>query len=168
MGLITTLVSGLNPDVDKFKFVNKNPDIEYNIPMLENKDNQEDAYFIVNVNNYTMTDIIRNQIKSLFDSRDHETKISSAVLNNGYELLEVLSPSSLEELSIDNIYSTPYGTLIIDWEKDDDNVFSLELGAQKIGYFIEINGRDQKQIDGLDFRNSAYTEILTDLSTFLR
>ena len=95
-----------------------------------------------------------------------DLKISSKVLINSHNFLNILSPSLLEELDLNNVYSTPYGTLVLDWEKDSDNVFSLELGADKIGYFMEVDGIDEKKVDNVYLEDNK-KELLQDLSLFL-
>ena len=43
----------------------------------------------------------------------------------------------LENLDIENITPTPYGTIVFDWEIDK-NIVSVEIGDTKIGFFTDF------------------------------
>lgn len=109
---------------------------------------------------------LKNKLAGWLSPSNHSFRISSEVLSRCFQLIDMLYPSLFEELEIDQVYSTDYGTVVFDWEKDVDNVFSLEVGAQQIGYFIEVDGRDIKQIDQRDLVDSK-KELLQDLNEFL-
>lgn len=113
------------------------------------------------------TDFIKEHIVSLNNSINIDSKISENVINNTNSILDELYPSIVEELDINNITTTTYGTIVMDWEKDIDNVFSLEIGLDEIGYFIEKNGIDLKQVDSIILEDSVKRILLQDLSSFL-
>lgn len=74
----------------------------------------------------------------------------------------------LEQYSIplpeeENVYFTPYGTICFDWEKGD-KTFSLEVGREELGYFIEEGDVDTKQVDSMSFYAKEWVE---DLQQFL-
>lgn len=165
MTLLTSLFT-LNPEVEKFNFLNRS-NIEMESIYLEEEviDLKETYHFSGLINN-EKSDFLKKQILDFFHSADENIKISADVLTQCYSFIDNLYPSVLEQLEIDDVYSTPYGTVVFDWEKDVDNVFSLEIGAKELGYFIEVNGTDQKQIDSLILDDSKYG-LLQDLSSFL-
>jgi hypothetical protein len=80
--------------------------------------------------------------------------------------VDQLYPSLFDKLIVDNVYSSSYGTLIIDWDKNDNDVFFLEIGSETLGYFIEIDGVDQKQIEEKEIKES-FSSIIMDLESFL-
>jgi hypothetical protein len=159
MEFITLALSGMNPDADKFNYFDKYPNAYECTVLAEQKMDFGRSYFLVN----SKTDVIRNYVMSVFND---ESSISSEVLNNVFFFLDKLEMNILDAIEVENVYTSPYGTLIIDWEKDIDNVFSLEFGAKEIGYFIEIDGRDIKQVDEKELIDS-FSVLSADLSNFL-
>mgnify|MGYP005832954487 CR=1 FL=1 len=166
MALVTSLLSSaLNPDVEKYEFVNK--------PVLSEESFDEelidinDIYFYTTNRSSDKMDILKHHLTQFFESSDDDLKISSRVLSHAHMFLDNIYPSLLEDLDIENVYPTPYGTLVFDWEKNEDDVFSLEIGADSIGYFIEIDGSDIKSVDERNLEESKI-ETFRDLSSFLR
>jgi len=88
--------------------------------------------------------------------------LSDYVFEYFKEVVEKLSKEHLVVLEEYNIYTTPYNAIIIDWCKGE-NVFSLEITNKFIGYFIEIDGVDIKQVAMGKIDN----ELLQDLDRFL-
>lgn len=169
MLLSSTLLS-FSPDVEKLKFLTQRNDFEF-VVLNETIDDIKDIYFLKsNLDNYL------NKLKSsLFvfseTNPSWDVKISHDVLNQSIKILENLYPSFYEILDESNIYPTNYGTIIFDWEKSTDELFSLEIGKDSFGYFIEKKNIDEKQIDSLsladdEFENSM-KKLLTDLSVFI-
>lgn len=163
MALLTSFL-GLNPEVDKFPFVEeRNVDIEFFTARIENP---------VNVFHFTgsgfknKSQVLIEQLKDWFAYPNDENRISANVLTLAYAFIETLYPSMIEQLELEDVYTTDYGTIIFDWEKNEDNIFSLEVGATQIGYFIEVDGVDIKQVDATDFMESKET-LLKDLNDFL-
>lgn len=135
--------------------------------------NAEEAIFDINKiyqysrsTDFIKSDLLKEKILQYHYTLEDNAKISLNVINNAFALVDNLYPSILNELDIHNVTSTPYGTIVIDWEKDIDNVFSLEIGDREIGYFIEVNGKDSKQLGGTPL-NSCAEELLSDISNFL-
>jgi hypothetical protein len=165
MPILTTCFLSINPEVEKLKYV-----IEYNHSDFENDFDFFDiksSYFICRNDVKSKHDILKEYVKSFYNNKTLENTISSGVLENSLNLIDLLSPLQIEELEFNNFSITPYGTVVFDWEKDRDNVFSLELGSKSIGYFIEVNGRDEKQIDSISL-NDSKSELFKDLSSFLK
>lgn len=165
MALLTGLLT-LNPEVEKFSFLNRS-NIEMECVYLEEEVvDLKHTYHLTGITGNEKSDFLKRHILDFFNSVDSSIKISADVLSQCYSFIDNLYPSLLEQLEIDNVYSTPYGTVVLDWEKDVDNAFSLEIGAKELGYFIEVNGTDDKQVDSLILDESK-TELLQDLSCFL-
>ncbi|MDC8002142.1 hypothetical protein POV26_13935 [Aequorivita todarodis] len=165
MALLTSLFT-LNPEVEKFSFLNRSNIEMENIYLEEEVVDLKNTYHFTGIISNEKADFLKSQILDFFKSADADVKISADVLSQCYSFIDNLYPSVLEQLEIDDVYSTSYGTVVFDWEKDVDNVFSLEIGAKEIGYFIEVNGTDDKQVDSLILDESE-NELLQDLSSFL-
>ena len=102
-----------------------------------------------------------------FNNLDEDLKIGQEVFNNSLKIIDDLYPSLSQELNVDKLYPTSYGTVIMDWEKGNGDIFSLEIGSKSIGYFIEKNGRDIKQVDEKEIVSNTLEELFTDLETFI-
>jgi len=165
MALLNSLFA-LNPEVEKLSFLNRSNIEMENMFFDEEIIDLKHTYHFTGVLNNGKSDLLKNHISDFFNTSDNNIKISAEVLSQCYSFIENLYPSVLEQLEIDNVYSTPYGTVVFDWEKDVDNAFSLEIGAKELGYFIEVNGSDDKQVDSL-LLDESKNELLQDLSSFL-
>lgn len=53
-------------------------------------------------------------------------------------------------LLVDNIAPTTYGTIVFDWYRGD-NLLSVEIGDSEIGFFSKINGEYGPESDGEQF-----------------
>ena len=111
---------------------------------------------------------IKNKIFQLLDSKE----ISTEVHNNACNLLVSLPELILDKVDIENIYTSQYGTIMVDFEFFDSNIFSLEIGKNSIGYFSEINSltfifcEELKTID--KDGNAINSNILSnDIESFL-
>jgi len=164
-------MAGLNPDVDRFKYVNNRPlSRDYVIVTDKPLSDLKDNFYVYKFNFCENTFQLRNLLFSLVRNQNEEEGISANVFNNSLSIIEALSPSVIEKLDLDNVYVSNSNTTILDWEKDDD-VFSLEIGKDSIGYFIEKNGKDVKLVevrktDEANIENTL-NELLGDLSEFL-
>lgn len=165
MELLTSLFT-LNPEVEKFSFLNRTNIEMESIFLDEEIVDLKDTYHFTGIVINEKSDFLKRQVLDFFNSADGSIKISADVLAQCYSFIDNLYPSVLEQLDIDDVYSTSYGTVVFDWEKDVDNAFSLEIGAKELGYFIEVDGTDDKQVDSLILDESK-NELLQDLSSFL-
>lgn len=163
MPIITSLTS-LNPDTEKVELMHR-PFIRSAYDIARYEDYRRGfVQFDINVSN--KTSVIAENIRRNIYSNNNGEKLSDEVRIQALNVLDMLFPNMLVELDEDDIYITDYGTLIFDWEKDIDNVFSLELGAEHIGYFIEVDGIDEKQVDVINLED-AKESLLKDLNRFL-
>lgn len=163
MSLLLTSFVTLNPEIEKFQYVNNYKYIE---PTYSERIFDLKSVYLVCNDVKSKNDFLKDKIDFFHKSKELDLKISSRVLINSHNLLDILSPLLLEELDLNNVYTTSYGTLVLDWEKDENNVFSLELGADRIGYFIEVDGIDEKKVDNIYLEDNK-KELLQDLSSFL-
>ena len=165
MAILPTFLP-LNPDVEKHSILNKRTIDDNNLTQEEQFVDLKNTYYYIFGAEHDKLQEMKEELLNLFRSSDSDQKISSEVLRQSFEVLESLYPSLIEKFNPENLTRTSYGTIVLDWEKDEDNVFSLEIGANKIGYFIEQDGQDIKQIDEEDFIPHK-NELFQDLGTFL-
>lgn len=78
-------------------------------------------------------------------------KINADVINNALNIVNLLRPTVLCHLSSENVYPSKFGTIIMDWDFGDGNLFSLEIAKKSIGYFTEFNDDPQIQVDNIPF-----------------
>jgi hypothetical protein len=161
--LTTTTLLGLNPDVEKSKFLNE-------ISLEDLTDNSmffdlKKTYFFIN-NQQTKIDCLKEHIASYLNDFTRDDTISLNVVNNTYSILDKLNLTVINELDLDDIYTTSYGTIVFDCQNRKNNsIFSLEIGKKKFGYFIEKDGIDIKQVDAVEVEK-INEELITNLINF--
>lgn len=97
----------------------------------------------------SVSEAVKN-INSLINGEFDRKNITARVFKTADNIISRLPESILLKISNDNIYSTDYGTLIIDWESTEDfsdDEFSLEIGNECIGYFSEHEGEDIVRVE---------------------
>mgnify|MGYP003625625154 CR=1 FL=1 len=161
--LTTTTLLGLNPDVEKSKFLNETS--------LENLTENgmffdlKKTYFFVN-NQQSKIDYLKDYIATFLNDVTKDDVISLNVVNNTFSFLDKLNLTIINELDLDDIYTTSYGTVVFDCQNRNNNsVFSLEIGKKEFGYFIEKDGIDIKQVDAIEIEK-VNEELITNLINF--
>ncbi|MFN0034731.1 MAG: hypothetical protein ACKVUS_06685 [Saprospiraceae bacterium] len=81
------------------------------------------------------------------------------VFQNTYLFLNLLPIDISLTLLPDNISPTPYGTLQLDWQKNNA-LLSVEIGTSKIAFFSEFPDQSNPRSDGYLFNG---TKIALDL-----
>lgn len=155
----------ITPDVENYQLVNT-PIDKLDENLTNTFFNVKKTYYYTELVNDNNINLLNLKLRLLLYNSDEDINISPNVYQQSIDFIDVLYPSILEHVEYAEIYSTHYGTVVFDWEKDADNIFSLEIGANTIGYFIEENGVDSKQIDSLPLQEIRQ-ELLHDLSEFL-
>jgi len=100
------------------------------------------------------------------------SQISSDVINNALNIVSLLRPTVLCHLSPENVYPSKFGTIIMDWDFGNGNIFSLEIAKQSIGYFTEYRGEPQIQKDRINFNfdnnnSEIINSIHSDIAQFI-
>jgi hypothetical protein len=75
---------------------------------------------------------------------------SKNVLNNAIRFINSLPETVLPEINTESIVPTPYGSIVIDFEKNAD-LISVELGERKIGFFSEFSEGEDISMEGVLF-----------------
>jgi len=64
---------------------------------------------------------------------------SYSVIQNSLKFIKKLSDNLIDNLELDEVTPSNYGTIILEWEKEN-NYVSIEIGESEIGFFYEIDG----------------------------
>lgn len=172
---ITSALLGLNPDIDRRRISEENKVIDRNHYYTNSTINLSlrNNFFLnseIKKNEDCLIDSIIS-ISSLNDNWNNfgTKKISSEIIINSLKIIQSIPPSLLSYLKPENIYPSKTGTVIMDWEIDENNILSLEIAKKSVGYFVEVNGDDFKQVDNIDAENISQivTSINNDLSILI-
>jgi hypothetical protein len=176
MSILATTFFSLSPDIRRYEYMNRHVSLDDNIEfeLITEDDNIVDlksCYYLNNIQG-SYSEIIKSELIQFSNEfEDSSSKISNDVLNQSLKLVDVIYPSLIERLNIENVYTTSYGTVILDWEFSSDSLFSLEIGKDSIGYFIEKNGDDIKEVDSLSLNKdeveNTISVLIKDLSDFI-
>lgn len=150
-----------DPEIEKRKYIwELDPPHEIH---CEQTTDLKSSYLLYNADIHDFQNELEAYVTSFFSIKK---TISKMVLDNSINFIKELYPSILNGINLEDVYTTGYGTVIFDWEIDSDNIFSLEIGASTLGYFIEKNGVSFKQVDERPFKD-IQIELLEDLTSFL-
>lgn len=75
-------------------------------------------------------------------------KPNSDAVRNARHLLEVFDDKMLDNLSVDNIYASDYGSIIMDFETARGLV-SLEIGDVSMGFYTDFSEGDNYAAEGI-------------------
>jgi len=175
IGVGEFIVSALNPDMEKrrkqlFSYDRDMDNSEY-VESANLKSTLLDCSDITVCEKNVLNEII--EISKLPDNWNKlgTDKISSEIIDNTLTVVEKIWPSLLYYLKPENIYPSQYGTIILDWEFDNENLLSLEIGKKSLGYFVEVGGKNHKQVDRLEISDENMGAIISsinhDISLFL-
>lgn len=171
----TTALLGLNPDFDKRKilfensiiskndyFTNSNVNLSLKNKFFLNKEIKENENSIIE--SIKLISLLKNNWNNF-----GTPKINSDIVINSLKIIQSLPPSILNYLRPENVYPTKNGTIIMDWEIDNNNILSLEIAKKSVGYFVEMNGEDYKEVENIDSENISLitSSISNDLSILI-
>ena len=128
-----TLISGLSPDVRKNSYLATFEDSDIVVSerpfIFANKEYDIMTNFcFVNSN-----DVLVKDISKYLEGEN----IKKEVQINTIKVIEKLSEFFIDNIDLDSVYISSYGTVLIDFEKEQ-NIFSIEVGTKSIGYFSEV------------------------------
>lgn len=103
-------------------------------------------------------------IKKIMNNLQSEN-IAEDVQFNVNKIIEKLPEIFIDNiLSKENMYSSSYGTFIIDFE-ENGNVFSLEVGTNSIGYFSEIDSKTKNFCEEISIDAENFDESILKINT---
>lgn len=85
--------------------------------------------------------------------------IPDKVINNSFKFIDTLNASNIQfETTSLSLVPTPYGTIVLDLTRED-NLVSIEIGLDSVGFFAEIYGHEDIVSEGekTDFRHIPST-----------
>lgn len=85
--------------------------------------------------------------------RKYHGRIDASVVSNVRDFLNQIDEDLLEYLDMEDILPTPYGTITLDFEKNNDTI-SIEIGESKIAFFTDFENKENIKLDGVNYRNS--------------
>jgi DNA repair ATPase RecN len=119
MLLISTSLLSLNPMIDRKKSIIASAEITKQQQYVT-KDSSFDlkqTYCYVN-NKETKISLLRDFLNTFLElSSEEEIPLSPKVVNKTSDFLDTLSVRVIEQMDMNNIYSTDYSTIVIDFEK---------------------------------------------------
>jgi hypothetical protein len=167
--LLTSLsLLSTNPLIDERKSIMESSEIskEQQYVIKDSFFDLKRTYCYVN-NKETKVNMLRGFLQNLVEQpNQEEVPLNLKVVNNTTDFIDTLSTLIVEEIDMNNIYSTGYSTIVIDFERED-SLFSLELGVEQLGYFLENNGVDEKFNDYINYSEIHNSNLIEDLSNFL-
>lgn len=97
--------------------------------------------------------IFLNKIREIKDNWDgYGAKAPNPrAINNAITFMELLPPAYQKMLNIEDISFSPYGTIILEWQKNEDNFISIEIGNSKIGYLSETPDKINPYSESIEF-----------------
>jgi hypothetical protein len=104
----------------------------------------QDTPFFLENRSETIFEKLENNIRNLrtvnysIDS-DIRKYISPETISNALNLLNYMPSSVIYSLNVENVYLSDYGTIILEWDNEQKEVFSIDIGKNKIGYFYDKN-----------------------------
>lgn len=139
-------------------FLTAEPPIKFEIVETFHKEQQ---YFFGDTLKSEHLNFYDNLVKSLVDEN-----ISPDVFNNALKIYNALPTYVSTNISINDIYNSNVGTIIMDFEIDFDNVFSLEVGKSEIGYFSEINSQTVSFCRNTSIDETSIRKLNSELENF--
>lgn len=77
------------------------------------------------------------------------SSVTNNVIKNALKFLRTLQQEGIRMPLTDDIYPTPYGTLVIELY-NQYGLVSLEISDQQVGYFTDYRGRNNWGSEGID------------------
>ncbi|WP_370425329.1 hypothetical protein [Tenacibaculum dicentrarchi] len=169
---VNLLVSGLDYNSLERKRINDSSFLTSSLVEEVVKYNQSedyikssDTYLVDFLSVSNVYDSILEKLKEEFE----ENNISSSVYKTSFDVISLLPESILLKLEKENIYSTNYGTIVLDWEDLLSNdEFSLEVGNDCLGYFSEFEGKDTVNVEEVKFSSEEVNLLHKKIEDFYK
>ncbi len=89
-------------------------------------------------------------------------------VHQGNSFLSNLNVAILQYLNSEDIYPTPYGTIVMDFYRSD-NRLSIEIGESKIGFFSDFVNNQYVESDGVNYDRTTFpNELQKAIELFLQ
>lgn len=94
---------------------------------------------------------LKNKVRSFVELEDNWDGYEAGptlpeVAENAEILINCLNADFIERVF--DVYPNPHGTMSIEWQNDNGEKLSLEIGKTKYSYFVKYNNKNPKLVDG--------------------
>lgn len=166
---IFEIFAGLNPDFDKKRRLEDNEYIDNDVTIENYNGSILNTKLQENTTIKTIEESIIEEINNIsgYNCKDQLAEnLEPTIINNALNIINQIPPSILYHLRPENIYPSKYGTLILDWEfYDENNIVSFEVAKNSIGYFVEKDGKNIKQVDEITLNDDNIAHIVGTLQS---
>jgi hypothetical protein len=83
-----------------------------------------------------------------------------ATITNAIKFIQSLPTSIIENVEEDEINASPYGTLVVDFRNSKEELVSVEIGKNQIGFFSELESGKDLSSNGIIFNENNLPEAL--------
>lgn len=87
------------------------------------------------------------------------SSVNRQVVKNATTFLRTLQNNGLQLPSSDDVYATPYGSIVMELY-NKYGLVSLEIGEQQVGYFTDYRGRSNWGSEGIETDFKSVPEVL--------
>nr|WP_297306410.1 hypothetical protein [uncultured Flavobacterium sp.] len=143
--LITTtlLFASLSPDVRRNSYIESlTNEPSYKVERSVNLNSVKESLYLFDSESTRLNNLIEN-IKV--------ANVSNEVLNNSINILKNLPSLFLSNFNEENLYSSSYGTIVLEFYKADNSIFTIDIGKKSFGYFSESNNNIKHLEEDMSF-----------------
>jgi len=95
----------------------------------------------------------------------HDSAVpTEQTIRNSFSFIEAAFKEGLTQLEADDVYPTPYGSVVLEFKTEQTGLVSVEIGKEQIGFFTDFK---KKPNYALDATQSDFTEIHPTLKKVL-
>lgn len=87
------------------------------------------------------------------------SSVSRQVVKNATTFIRTLKEKGLKLPTSDDIYATPYGSVVIE-QYNNYGLVSMEIGDHQVGYFTDYRGRSNWGSEGIETDFKTVPEVL--------
>lgn len=89
---------------------------------------------------------------------------SEQTIRNSFSFVETAFKEGFTQLDPEDVYPTPYGSVVLDFITEQTGLVSVEIGKEQIGFFTDFKNKPNY---ALDATKSNFTEIPPTLKKVL-
>ena len=90
---------------------------------------------------------------------------SEQTIRNSFSFVETAFKEGFTQLDPEDVYPTPYGSVVLDFKTEQTGLVTVEIGQEQIGFFTEFKNKPNY---ALDATQSDFTEIHPTLKNVLK
>jgi len=94
-----------------------------------------------------------SKVQNNWDGYGAKTPNENAI-KNAMNFLRLLPAGYQKMLNLEEVNITPYGTIVMEWYKDEKHFISIEIGNSKIGFFSETPDGENPLEQSIEFTSN--------------